>query len=153
MKPEEMNEGVRILLGRMDTHPEEFNYGVIDKWSDIVGEIVHRAKGEPNMVPFLDDDEVKAIYDKLRDLERHEFTAQVLRRLADTPEEDFDPDQLGLPYIPAVPKGRTVTLTRAEMERAKALGVSPEVFVEAKRKNELGRIYGQFKRHVRKALK
>ena len=135
MKPEEMNEGVRILLGRMDTHPEEFNCGTLSKWSDIIGEIVHRAKGEPSTVPFLNDEEVQIIYDKLRDLERQEFTAQVLRRLTNDTGEGYE--QLGLPYVPAIPRGATLTLTKAEMARARALGVSVEVYLEAKRKEEI----------------
>lgn len=130
MKPEEMNEGVRILLERMETHPQEFNYGILLKWSDIIKEIMKHAKGEPNAVPFLDDDEVKAIYDKLRDLERQEFTAQVLRKLADTPEE---PEQLDLPYMPAMPTRQTHGLSVEELKQAISLGVSPEVFAQSKR--------------------
>lgn len=151
MKPEEMNEGVRILLGRMDTHPEEFNCGTLSKWSDIIGEIVHRAKGEPSTVPFLNDEEVQIIYDKLRDLERQEFTAQVLRRLTNDTGEGYE--QLNLPYIPGIPPGQTRTITKMELELARKLGVSVEVFLESKRKNELNKIYGRFEKQVREALK
>ena len=150
MKPEEMNEGVRILLERMETHPQEFNYGILLKWSDIIKEIMKHAKGEPNAVPFLDDAEVKAIYDKLRDLERQEFTAQVLRRLADTPEE---PEQLDLPYMPAMPRGSTVTVTKAEMDRARALGVSTEVYMEAQREEEMKKLYREYQERSRRVMK
>lgn len=129
MKIEDMNEGIRILLERMETHPQEFNYGVHEKWSDMVGEIMQRAKGKGDPVPFLNDDEVKAIYDKLRDLERQEFTARVLRKLADTPEEDDR--QLDLPYMPAMPR-RTYGLSVEELKQAMSLGVPPEVFAQAK---------------------
>jgi len=154
MKPEEMNEGVRILLERMDTHPQEFNNGILHKWSDIVGDIMQRAKGKTDPVPFLDDAEVKAIYDKLRDLERHEFTAKVLRKLADTPEEEYDPDtQLNLPYMPAMPRGSTVTVTKAEMDRIQALGVSTEVYLEGKRNEALKQLYKEYQERSRQVLK
>jgi hypothetical protein len=130
MKIEDMNEGVRILLERMETHPQEFNNGILHKWSDVVGDVMQRARGEANPVPFLDDAEVQAIYDKLRDLERHEFTAKVLRKLADTPEER-EHEQLDLPYIPAMPR-RTYGLSVEEIKQAISLGVTPEVFAQSK---------------------
>lgn len=130
MKIEDMNEGVRILLERMETHPQEFNNGILHKWADVVGDVMQRARGEANPVPFLDDAEVQAIYDKLRDLERHEFTAKVLRKLADTPEER-EPEQLDLPYIPAMPR-RTYGLSVEELKQAMSLGVTPEVFAQSK---------------------
>jgi hypothetical protein len=130
MKIEDMNEGVRILLERMETHPQEFNNGILHKWADVVGDVMQRARGEANPVPFLDDAEVQAIYDKLRDLERHEFTAKVLRKLADTPEEQ-EPEQLDLPYIPAMPR-RTYGLSVEELKQAMSLGVTPEVFAQSK---------------------
>ena len=43
------------------------------------------AKNAP--LPFLTDPEVNALYDKLEDVRRENFTADVLRRLADTPKE------------------------------------------------------------------
>jgi len=130
MKIEDMNEGVRILLERMETHPQEFNNGILHKWADVVGDVMQRARGEANPVPFLDDAEVQAIYDKLRDLERHEFTAKVLRKLADTPEER-EHEQLDLPYIPAMPR-RTYGLSVEELKQAISLGVTPEVFAQSK---------------------
>lgn len=128
MKIEDMNEGIRILLERMDTHPQEFSYGILQKWADVVGDIMQRAKGKADPVPFLDDAEVQAIYDKLRDLERQEFTARVIRKLADTSEE---PGQLDLPYMPAMPR-RTYGLSVEELKQAVSLGVTPEVFAQSK---------------------
>ena len=150
MKIEDMNEGVRILLERMETHPQEFNNGILHKWADVVGDVMQRARGEANPVPFLDDAEVQAIYDKLRDLERHEFTAKVLRKLADTPEE---PEQLDLPYMPAIPRGGTVTVTKAEMDRARAFGVSNEVYLEGKRNEALKQLYKEYQERSRQVLK
>jgi hypothetical protein len=152
MKIEDMNEGVRILLERMETHPQEFNNGILHKWSDVVGDVMQRARGEANPVPFLDDAEVQAIYDKLRDLERHEFTAKVLRKLADTPEE-LEHEQLDLPYIPAIPRGGTVTVTKAEMDHIRALGVSKEVYLEGKRNEALKQLYKEYQERSRQVMK
>jgi hypothetical protein len=152
MKIEDMNEGVRILLERMETHPQEFSNGILMKWADVVEDITQRAKGKADPVPFLDDAEVQAIYDKLRDLERQEFTAKVLRKLADTPEER-EHEQLDLPYMPAIPRGSTVTLTKAEMDRIKALGVSTEVYLEGKRNEALKQLYKEYQERSRQVLK
>jgi len=92
MNKDAMNQGVQILLERMDTNPEEFEEGSSSKWADIMNAVTARknvpeahAKNAP--LPFLTDPEVNALYDKLEDVRRENFTADVLRRLADTPKE------------------------------------------------------------------
>jgi hypothetical protein len=92
MNKDSMNQGVQILLERMDTNPEEFEEGNYSKWADIVGAVharVHSPEAHKNTapLPFLTDHEVNALYDKLEDVRRENFTADVLRRLADTPKE------------------------------------------------------------------
>ena len=91
MNKDAMNQGVQILLDRMDTNPEEFEYDIArggGKWSDIV-QAVHARKNAPEAhkntapLPFLTDPEVNALYEKLEDVRRENFTADVLRRLAD----------------------------------------------------------------------
>lgn len=95
MNKDAMNQGVQILLDRMDTNPEEFEDDFAlggGKWYDIV-QAVHARKNAPEAhrkdapLPFLTDPEVNALYDKLEDVRRENFTAAVLRRLADTPQE------------------------------------------------------------------
>jgi hypothetical protein len=92
MNKDAMNQGVQILLERMDTNPEEFEEGSSSKWADIMNAVTARknipeahAKNAP--LPFLTDPEVNALYDKLEDVRRENFTSDVLRRLADTPKE------------------------------------------------------------------
>jgi hypothetical protein len=91
MNKDAMNQGVQILLERMDTNPEEFD-DYSGKWGDIIG-AVHARKSIPEgyskdaPLPFLTDPEVNALYDKLEDVRRENFTSDVLRRLADTPKE------------------------------------------------------------------
>jgi len=87
MNKDVMNQGVQILLDRMDTNPEEFD-DYTGKWGDIIG-AVHARKSIPEEnskdapLPFLTTPEVNALYDKLEDVRRENFTADVLRRLAD----------------------------------------------------------------------
>ena len=91
MNKDAMNQGVQILLDRMDTNPEEFD-DYTGKWGDIIG-AVHARKSIPEEnskdapLPFLTTPEVNALYEKLEDVRRENFTADVLRRLADTPKE------------------------------------------------------------------
>ena len=91
MNKDVMNEGVQILLDRMDTNPEEFD-DYAGKWGDIIG-AVHARRDIPEAhkkdapLPFLSDPEINALYDKLEDVRRENFTSDVLRRLADTPKE------------------------------------------------------------------
>lgn len=96
MNKDVMNQGVQILLDRMDTNPEEFE-DYSGKWGDIIG-AVHARKSIPDghskdaPLPFLTDPEVNALYDKLEDVRRENFTSDVLRRLADAPREQIQED-------------------------------------------------------------
>ncbi len=87
MNKDVMNQGVQILLDRMDTNPEEFD-DYTGKWGDIIG-AVHARKSIPEEnskdapLLFLTTPEVNALYEKLEDVRRENFTADVLRRLAD----------------------------------------------------------------------
>lgn len=96
MNKDVMNEGVQILLARMDTNPEEFD-DYAGKWGDIIG-AVHARRDIPEAhkkdapLPFLSDHEINALYEKLEDVRRENFTADVMRRLADAPQEVIQPE-------------------------------------------------------------
>ena len=90
MNKDAMNQGVQILLDRMDTNPEEFEDDFAlggGKWYDIVQAVHVRKDKNEKTLPFLSDAEVNALYERLEDVRRENFTAAVLRRLADTPKE------------------------------------------------------------------
>lgn len=97
-KTEDMNEGVRILLERMETHPEEFSRDYLDKWGHMTEQIAHRVEHGTTAYPFLSDEEVNAIYNKLTSIRREAFTAEVISILIKQPDE-YDVDQLKLPYM------------------------------------------------------
>jgi hypothetical protein len=107
-----MNEGVKILLERMKTNPEEFIDG--GKWASLL----NRYKD------FLDEEDCKAITDKINTLMQQRFTEDVMKELL-APEED---DSLGKPWysnvtsatfsatpIPAI---SSITLEHSEHLRA-----------------------------------
>jgi len=128
MNKDVMNQGVQILLDRMDTNPEEFD-DYAGKWGDIIG-AVHARKSIPEAhskdapLPFLTDPEVNALYEKLEDVRRENFTSDVLRRLADTPKEITQQELWDKPIystsnIPHIgtPVTTTRTVTLSEIEK------------------------------------
>jgi hypothetical protein len=126
MNKDVMNQGVQILLDRMDTNPEEFE-DYSGKWGDIIG-AVHARKSIPDghskdaPLPFLTDPEVNALYDKLEDVRRENFTADVLRRLADDSvkqQELWDKPIYSTSNIPHIgtPVTTTRTVTLSEIEK------------------------------------
>lgn len=107
-----MNQGVEILLKRMDSHPEEFGVELdhrkawahnASKWTGVVNEIVSRMGhidptnivGQPTAalppLPYLTDDEVKLLYAKLMLIQGDSFTKQVMEiLLADEQNKETD---------------------------------------------------------------
>ena len=63
-----MNDGVSIVLSRMDTHPEEF-YAGNDRWKFIYSDYYRDSMTET---------EKGMIFDKLREIRRAELTARVM---------------------------------------------------------------------------
>lgn len=69
----EINEGVRFLVERMKTNPEEFYKGYESKWAQVI-ERATNAK-------WLTDEEHKLLDDAANQLQRERFTADVLKAL------------------------------------------------------------------------
>jgi hypothetical protein len=65
-----MNDGVKMLLERMQTHPEEF-VGKRPRWNYILEQYQS----------VLAEDEAKAINDGLKELRRYELTRAVMKEL------------------------------------------------------------------------
>jgi hypothetical protein len=87
-----MNKGVEILLARMDSNPEEFFDGV--KWEWVMRDVNKRVlKDRIDMedgrvrLPFLSDEEVKALYDKMESLRGEQFTHKVMSTLLEDGQE------------------------------------------------------------------
>ena len=157
MNKDVMNQGVQILLDRMDTNPEEFADGGEGKWADITGAIHARVMekkegkdyGKP--LPFLTDPEVEALYEKLEDARRENFTADVMRRLADAPQEVIQPELWKTSYsssnqpVLGTPVTGTVTVTPTltkEQLALKKLQIE-EMKAKARQTNAIARAFGK----------
>ena len=82
-----MNEGVKILLERMKTNPEEFTdvLGIrMSKWGSLIAQFRE----------YLDRADIEAIEEAYKPLMQQHFTEQVMKELL-APEED---DSLGKWY-------------------------------------------------------
>ena len=88
-----MNDGVKILLERMKTHPEEFVSSMQlgrTKWSSLVDFYDN----------VLTDEEKKAIKDGVIELNRAEFTKKVLETLMEEPQQDtLNPEWWNRPQL------------------------------------------------------
>ena len=108
----EMNKGVQILLERMSSNPDEF---VPDmggkyppKWRNIVFSVEMRTKGGKDyqdQLPFLSDKEIKALWQKMQELQGELFTKRVMDTLLRDAEDGldyskyFDTEELSLSLI------------------------------------------------------
>ena len=83
----ELNQGVQILLARMDSNPEEFTTAR-GKWDWVMDGINRRVAGrDTDVLAYLTDEEARALYDKMQVLARGGFTRMVLETLL--PEEEL----------------------------------------------------------------
>ena len=75
----ELSAGVRALLGRMESNPEEF-YGDASKWGFMFA---------PNFRDVMTEPEKGALHEALKNVRRREFDELVIRRmLRDSGEEE-----------------------------------------------------------------
>ena len=85
-----MNQGVEILLARMDSNPDEFvgtSWPSKNKWAWVVDDLRRRMTptkedkefGLP--LRFLSDDEVRTLWEKLESLRADQFTKAVMQTL------------------------------------------------------------------------
>lgn len=113
-----MNQGIEILLKRMESHPQEFDhewngddnrfgpakatttYPVQEKWAHLLNQLRARVEWEqwvksrsdsapwPRPLPFLSTEEVMEAYEKFVNLQGDAFTRHVMRQLLEDKRED-----------------------------------------------------------------
>lgn len=108
-----MIDGMKIILERMKTNPEEFvgNLGTFGRWENIV-----QMSRE-----VLTEEENKAFDDALHELKRKNFTTQVLQVLMEEPVK-IDPNTFTMKTVGRDPWGSsTLKLQDVEEERYKQL--------------------------------
>ena len=101
------NQGVQILLNRMESHPEEFSVQPNalarlheGRWDWLLAQVMrrveHRHKNTDNYrveLPFLNDREVEALYDKFMSVQGEAFTRRIMSELLKD-EKDNDPNSV-----------------------------------------------------------
>jgi hypothetical protein len=71
-----MQQGIKVLIERMDSHPEEFFGDLAFRWAEIMQDI---AKHGPE---FLEEDDLMMLNKKVKEVRRKEFNAKVLDEIA-----------------------------------------------------------------------
>lgn len=106
-----MNQGIEIILARMDSNPDEFitdGWHIPSKWSWVMVNLCHRAYRLVNpkdentvglahgieVLPFLNNDEILTVYKKFTALQGQAFTGVVLKTLLN-PDSDPEYDMMG----------------------------------------------------------
>ena len=83
----ELNQGVEILLSRMDSNPDEFTTAR-GKWDWIMDGVNRRVAGkDKDVLAYLTDEEAQALYDKMQVLARDGFTRNVMETLLEDAQE------------------------------------------------------------------
>lgn len=129
-----MNQGIEILIARMDSNPEEFvpdlRNGYPPKWRDIMLSVEMRVSGGKeykDQLPFLKDEEVKALWEKLQSLQGELFTKRVMNTLlrdADGELSSFSNSQQA--------RGAKIRLSLSELEFCNSSGIPPAKFAKIK---------------------
>jgi hypothetical protein len=86
---EEICDGVKMLIERMQTNPEDFDYGGrLHEHTNMIGELFESPKGHQRLW-FLSDKEKKALMGAYMDMHRTRFTAGVVQSIL-SPESRYD---------------------------------------------------------------
>jgi hypothetical protein len=94
MLMKEMNKGVQILLERMRSNPDEFVPDIQGKyhpkWRNIILSVEMRTNGGKDykdQLSFLSNEEIKALWDGMQQLQGELFTKRVMNTLLQDAEE------------------------------------------------------------------
>jgi hypothetical protein len=83
-----MNQGVEIILARMDSHPEEFIDDVRKEWRWLTNQLEGPAVGG---LYFLTGEEKTALQEKYIELVREQFTKNIIQQLLKDKDEGEKP--------------------------------------------------------------
>ena len=113
-----MNDGVKILLERMQTHPEEF-YGNYNRWTGII----------ERFEKFFDTSERALVNGALTNIRREEFTQIVLNEILQEPVPvEVDPNTYTINTAGRYTGGASVSLAASQKS-------SLEIFKEEYKKH------------------
>lgn len=99
-----MNGGVKILLERMQTHPEEF-YGSYNRWTEIID----------RFEKFFNASERALVNGALTNIRREEFTQIVMNELLHEPTPvEVDPNTYTINNMGQYSGGASITLNQSQ---------------------------------------
>jgi hypothetical protein len=134
-----MNEGVKILLERMKTNPDEFT--TQEKWGHLIQS--HKM--------FLNAEDAKALGDALDGLMQQRFTEKVMKELL-APEEDDDMGKYFRANVTsathsagAIPEIPSISLTS---RKTQINAMKVQVRKKATLKKEHETLYGKLKNYL-----
>ena len=138
----EMNKGVQILLERMSSNPDEFiptlRNGYPAKWRDILVSVEMRTNGGKeykDQLSFLNDKEIKALWEKMQSLQGELFTKRVMDTLLrGTGDGRWEQTELSFSSSQELNESQKIELMKLEIERTKA---------EARMTNATARAFGR----------
>ena len=85
---EHFSTGVKIILARIESHPEEFREQ-FGKWEDIINSVRNYMTEGKNHAYGMTEEEVKALYEKFREhIWVPQFNDMVMQRVLDPDKED-----------------------------------------------------------------
>jgi hypothetical protein len=88
VKNDNFSNGVKTILSRIESHPEEFRQP-FGKWVDIQNAVSDRVAGDRNRLRGLSDEEVKALHDKLKEhIWSPLFDEHVIEKVLDPQREE-----------------------------------------------------------------
>lgn len=90
---EELCDGVKMLIERMQTNPEDFDYGSrLVEYQRMVDELFETPKGHQRLW-FLNDAEKQALMNAYREMHKTKFTACVVQDILNPPEYYINMDR------------------------------------------------------------
>jgi hypothetical protein len=112
-----MNDGVKILLERMQTHPEEF-YGHYNRWTEVIN----------NFEKYFNTSERALVNGALTNLRREEFTRVVLQEILREPTPvEIDPNTYTIKTAGRDPWGSTTLEIQERTIRAQKNAMLAEI--------------------------
>lgn len=133
-----MNDGVKILLERMETHPEEFviEEGIPAKWDNLIR----------SYEAILDPEDITLFKQARAKLLQQQFTEKVLEELVDPKKSSLE-DIInryrvkGMPSVGQIPALSSVTLEHTEHLRAHVDALKREV--DSQKSKKVKTIFGK----------
>lgn len=90
---EELCDGVKMLIERMQNNPDDFDYtGRLYEHHSMINELSEVPKGHQRLW-FLSDVEKKALIDAYKEMHKTKFTAGVVQAILNPPEYDINMDR------------------------------------------------------------